>query len=397
MAMSQQHYVRSNSHKQTIKASNTPSKLPSQIEIIRVPTANSSSSPTHTTYHIYHEKYRHAIISTSPDPRKDRIFSPSLSDQKARRTSKKFRLPSALPPDETAFFLHKPYLTLHNPPSGLYAGPHPTILIHSGCLWRSYTLQLIPSLATPGILDPRGVVCWKHNGGSKKTLQQNEKLLKGYKVRTWRLWSESGKEYVHTIRKLRRGGGKNGEQDPDIIPPSPKNTPAYATEIVHLHWSSPFSFHTRQYHFSFRGTTFSWKGTGTVNESRRCGMFLRFNHLKLVARVPAEKGEHEVCLGKYTSSIAKKKSGVLELFDGAVVRFAEEHALGLLEECLDGESEERVVEDDIDVKIAKLKKSALYQVIVATALCMIASEKEKRHTLIDILVEAASQGGGGGS
>jgi hypothetical protein len=30
-------------------------------------------------------------------------------------------------------------------------------------------------------------------------------------------------------------------------------------------------------------------------------------------------------------------------------------------------------------------------------MCMIASEKEKRHTLIDILVEAASQGGGGGS
>jgi folylpolyglutamate synthase/dihydropteroate synthase len=106
-------------------------------------------------------------------------------------------------------------------------------------------------------------------------------------------------------------------------------------------------------------------------------MFLRFNHLKLVAGVSAEKGGHEVCLGKYTSSIAKEKSGVLELFDGAIVRFAEEHALGSLEEGLDGESEERVAEDDVDVKIA--------------------SEKEKRHTLIDILVEAASQGGGGGS
>jgi hypothetical protein len=125
-------------------------------------------------------------------------------------------------------------------------------------------------------------------------------------------------------------------------------------------------------------------------------MFLRFNHLKLVAKVPEENG-HEVCLGKYTSSVARKKSGVLELFDGAMVRFGEEYSLGLLErESDDGETEYGVVEGNGEEKRARLKKSMWYQVIVATAVCMIASEKEKRHTLIDILMHAAEGGGGGG-
>jgi hypothetical protein len=33
---------------------------------------------------------------------------------------------------------------------------------------------------------------------------------------------------------------------------------------------------------------------------------------------------------------------------------------------------------------------------MATALCMISSEKEKRHTLIDLLLQAGEGGGGAG-
>jgi hypothetical protein len=389
-----------------IKALNTSAKLISQIDITRLPTSNSSCTlSTHTTYHIYHIKDRHTPISTCANAPKDRHFGLSLSEQKARLKSEKACETSAnkITPN---FFLHKPNLAFHKPPYVLYAWPSehsvcPTVLIHSSCFWRSYKIQLGPSIAEPGVLDPRGVVSWKHNGGDKQTLKCDEKLLKGYKVRSWRLWGDSGKSYIRSINTLRKqpNGNANGNADPDIIPPNPSNldfTPARANEVVHLTWTSPFSRHTRRYHFSFRGTDFYWKGTGTVHESRRCGMFLRFNHLKLVVKVPEEEG-HEVCLGKYTSSVARKKSGVLELFDGAMVRFDEEYALGLLDRgSEDAETEDGLVENNGENKRARLKKSMWYQVSVATAICMVASEKEKRHTLIDLLMHAAEGGGGGG-
>jgi hypothetical protein len=363
---------------------------------------------THTTYHIYHAKDRYTTISTCADAPKDFCLSLSSSEQKARLISKN-ACESSANEIKLNFFLHKPTLAFRKPPQVLYTGPsehpvRPTVLIHPTCFWRSYKLQLGPSLAEPGVLDPRGVVCWKHNGGDKQTQKRDEKLLKGYKVRSWRLWGDSGKSYtrsINTLRKQPNGNGNGNENaDPDILSPNsssnPVFTPAHANEVVHLTWTSPFSRHTRRYHFSFRGTDFYWKGTGTVHESRRCGMFLRFNHLKLVAKVPEENG-HEVCLGKYTSSVARKKSGVLELFDGAMVRFGEEYALGLLErESDDGETEYGVVEGNGEEKRARLKKSMWYQVIIATAICMIASEKEKRRTLIDILMHAAEGGGGGG-
>lgn len=135
-------------------------------------------------------------------------------------------------------------------------------------------------------------------------------------------------------------------------------------------------------------------------------MFLRFNHLKLVAKVPLKASEDgqddehiEICLGKYTSSVAKMKYGVLELYDGALLRVVEGWMPMLLvggdEE--EGESSKEKSGDEVDVeKIALLKKSPFYQVIMATAMCMIKSEKEKRHTLLDLIIQAGEGGGGAG-
>lgn len=139
---------------------------------------------------------------------------------------------------------------------------------------------------------------------------------------------------------------------------------------------------------------------------------LRFCHLKLVAKVPlsdkrkmplsgAEKagevgGRREVCLGKYTSSIAAEKSGTLEIFDGAVVRFVQDYVPTLLEEdSVDGEKADAGDEDEED-KIKKLKRGILYQLVVATVLCMANAEKEKRHTLIDLVIGIAENAGNGG-
>jgi hypothetical protein len=247
-------------------------------------------------------------------------------------------------------------------------------------------------------LDPRGVVSWRHNGDTKG----DEHALKGYKVRGWRLWGEAGKAYVHGIKASRLNGTTD---DPDIPPPR-TFSPARASEVVYLRWTSPFSRHTRTYHFRFRGLDFIWKGTGTVKETRRCGAWLRFNHLKLVVRVPLNEekkgnGEEsvEVCIAKFTSSVAKVKGGVLEVYDGVILRLCEEGSMGLLDLSPRSEDEKgtaAVMEDDMEKRLSQLKKSTLYQLIMATALCMISSEKEKRHTLIDFLLQAAEGGGGAG-
>jgi hypothetical protein len=214
-------------------------------------------------------------------------------------------------------------------------------------------------------------------------------------VRTWRLWGETGKKYVHAVKAVR----KTGEGlDPDMIPGSAVGSekPATADEVVHLRWTNPLSRHTRCYHFQYAGIDFFWKGTSSVKESRRCGIMLRFNHLKLVARLPGteEKGEQrdEVCLGTYTSSVASTKSGVLELFDAVILRLIDAHAPTMLARI-----EEEADEEETDsARILRVKRGRLYQVLVATAMCMIKSEKEKRHTLMDLILAIATEGGGAG-
>lgn len=372
-----------------------------------------STSFIPSTYHIYSNHPCNKTISPIPDPTKDRRSGPRISEMKACRKDQKARKASGLPPvepDPNAFFLHTPYLAFHMPPQILYAGTSkhgttPTVLIHHSCFWHKYKLQLGPFLSAPDVLDPRGVVSWQHNGGNKKLRKADEHALQGYKVRTWRLWGETGKAYVKSVKKIRQTGDG---VDPDVVDKDTK--PAHADEVVYLSWTSPFSKHTRRYHFQYRGVDFYWKGTGTVKESRACGWFLRFNHLKLVARVPCvgdggedekSKGEDEwveICLGKFTSSVAKEKSGTLDLFDPALLRLVEENMPSVLEQFAPGDHEKgrTGLQLSKEEKLLRLKRSTLYQVIVATATCMIASEKEKRHTIIDLLLAAAEQGGGGG-
>jgi hypothetical protein len=371
--------------------------------------------PTHSTYHIYAKKECHKLLSTVIDTTKERRSGPTVKQLKAIRAEKNHRKASGLPsiePDDTAFFIHRPYLAFHVPPRVLYTGnskrgTKPAVLIHEGCFWRSYKLQVGPSIGQPGVLDPRGVVAWKHNGGDKKALKADEHKLKGYKVRTWRLWGETGKEYVHEVKRNREAGEGS---DPDVLDLPKDSTPskelkeksfssAVADEVVHLRWTSPLSRQTRCYHFHYRGIEFQWKGTGTVKESRRCGLLLRFNHLKLVAKLPLvgedkTQDQLEMCLGKFTSSVAKFKSGTLELYDAAIVRLCEEHMPSMLAGDPFGDGVGEI--EGRDEKVQRLKKSTLYQVFVATAMCMIKSEKEKRHTVLDFIGHASEGGGAAG-
>jgi hypothetical protein len=357
-----------------------------------------------SVYHVYEKHECHKSISPVVDPTKERWSGPSRKEQKAKRLRKQERKDSGLPPvepDDTAFFMHRPYLAFHAPPRVLYTGnskytAKPAVLIHDGCFWTKYKLQLGPSISQPGVIDPRGVVAWRHNGGDKKALKADDHKLKGYKVRGWRLWGETGKAYVHAV-KAKRETGKG--PDPDVlgVEDSESERPAVAEDVVCLRWLNPLSRHTRCYHFHYMGIDFYWKGTASVSESRACGLLLRFNHLKLVARLPFMDGkEHEqdeLCLGKYTCSIASQKNGTLEFFDVAILHLIDEHAPSMLQLS----SEKKQLEEDAETERAlRVRKSTLYQVFVATAMCMIRSEKEKRHKLLELLAAIAEGGGSGG-
>lgn len=372
-------------------------------EITRIPTEATiqpeKAITPQSTYHIYEENPLDKCISLVVDPKREKWLGPSPKEQKIKRLQKRERKNSGLPPiepDDTAFYIHQPYLSFHLPPRVLYTGSSkytakPAVLIHEGCFWKKYTLQLGPSISQPGVIDPRGVVSWRHNGGDKKARKADNHKLKGYKVRGWRLWGETGKGYVHAV-KANRVAGKG--PDPDVFDSKSKK-PAVAEEVVYLRWMSPLSRHTRCYHFHYMGIDFYWKGTASVRESRACGLLLRFNHLKLVARLPIvdikKREEDELRLGRYTCSIACKKSGTLEFFDAAILHLIDEYVPSML----DLSSDEEISEEDVETeRVLRLRKSRLYQVFVATAMCMIKSEKEKRHKLMELILNAAEGGGG---
>jgi hypothetical protein len=377
-------------------------------EITRLPreddTGSSSGIEQTTTFHVYQKNECHKCISPTTNLPKERRLGPSIKQQKAKRKERKERTASGLPrvdPDENAFFLHRPYLAFHVPPRVLYMGnskhnAKPVVLIHEGCFWREYKLQLGPSISKLGVLDSRSVVAWRHNGGDKKVLNGDDHKLKGYKVRTWRLWGETGKNFVHTVKANREAGEGF---DPDLLeePGFKPERPATAEAVVYLRWMSPLSRHTRCYHFQYAGIDFYGKGTGAVKELRLCGFLLRFNHLKLVARLPAtkngeemEREQEEVTLGTYTSSVAQMKNGTMEFADAAILRLLDEHAPSMLARSPLEEEETEAA------RSLRLKRSTLYQVFIATAMCMIKAEKEKRRTLMDLVIGAAEQGGGTG-
>jgi hypothetical protein len=279
---------------------------------------------------------------------------------------------------------------------GLAKDGPPLCLVHNSWLWRRLKLQLGERLAEDGVIDPRGVVDWSYNVDKK---DRGEADVKGYKIRSWRLWCESGRQYHREVNEKRKSGI---EQEKKWELAGTKSAPII-DEVVYLDWASPFSKDTRRYHFHYAGLDFYWKGTGTVKEARCCGMFLRYNHLKLVARVPLTSSSDlnlvktaskrkkpdtefgEVCLAKYTSQLGVKKSGLLEVYDPAILRTYHEYIT-----LKDGAIKEKV-ED-----VTAVKRTRLYSLVVATAICMIVQEKQKRETIkkiIEILI-AGGEGGG---
>jgi tRNA(Leu) C34 or U34 (ribose-2'-O)-methylase TrmL len=380
-----------------------------------------------STYHVYHKHERlHYILTPKPVKPWDRLWP---KRKKKREEKPKEKRPSdsndydkelsseeakALEP--ISFFIRKPIISFKSdPPRVLMRGrsknSQPIALIHSGNFWRSLKLQFGDGLAE-GVIDPRGVVSRCHH--VKKKLRK-EADLKGYKVRTWRLWGESGKAYHRAINERRKQGFPDEEAicdpEPSVIVDSKR---PIIDEVVMLDWVSPISTDPRRYHFRFRGMDFYWKGTGTVKESRFCGMWFRYNHLKLVIKVPlssadpellrrsktnlsrrrsnAESEYGEICLAKYTSLVGKRRGGRFEIYDDAVQHIHDQYLVF-------GDSTKGIEKDqekDLEKKPVDIRQSRLYSVLAATGVTMVMIEWQKRETIRKIIEILAGAGEGGG-
>ncbi|KAJ4359591.1 uncharacterized protein N0V89_000146 [Didymosphaeria variabile] len=366
-----------------------------------------------TTYHIYPVKDKcHKRITAAVDIKRESPLSregrTARKERKARRaneqhdagTDEAYKIEKDQDDKEQdAFYLHSPYLSFASPPQVLYIGSTnhtpftPAVLIHPSFLWKRYKLQYGESLAKTGVLDPRGVVSWTHNGGSKSDLKRVPTTLKGYKVRTWRLWGECGKNYVHEVNSKRKCRTEDWP-DPDVLEIGPGATekpvrPVQAEGVLYLEWDKPFSKRTREYRWRYGGLEFRWKGTGRTEKTGFWGWFVKINHLKLVAMIP-EKGmeedaQTEVCLARYTCSVSKKKNGRLEIHDERLLRLYEEHV----------RDQKRVypIESE-ETRVKALKITMFYALVIATAVCMVSSEKAKREAVGKWIKEAAENAGG---
>lgn len=314
-------------------------------------------------------------------------------------------------------------------------------------------------LNEPGVIDPRGVLASKyplrptgHVRGESGKLYQTEyaRKCKYLEAKTSNPPLRKAKSFSETARNIFRVDsasqnppkGARAHPQPALgrrvgwifpngfalekLPDHLKLASLEETSLV-MKWSG---WLTREYDFKWRGVEFVWKGTSTVRDEKMIiGPLSRFNHLKLVAKIPlkeeeGEEREHggegqatgeerqqegackeetqnelkrerslsgfitsitrrgsnfsslpsdlsrstsngrmdmrESVIAKYTCLAAKKKCGRLAVYENALEEAA----------CLNlGDKDRQIATDQ------------LRHVVVATALCMLQGEKQKRDTL----------------
>lgn len=256
------------------------------------------------------------------------------------------------------------------------------------------------------MVDGRGVVS-QPSGTNTGSLEGEEGYLKGYGNRKRRWWGDSGKAWFYSQKEL--------EKKKQLI--SSENTkkgPRKPEETILIKWASPLK-RSREYHFHWRGHFFLWKGTGILVPQHSGKRFkglrsasTRWSHLKLVVVVPHLGEVEEVVLARYTSTMAKRKAGRLEIFEEAVDGFISSYGRFL---SLGGSSTTDISEKEKGVDNEKNPfqdpssptrdlgdvRERLRDLVVASGMCMIIGEFEKREVLYAILLlllEAAQNGGG---
>jgi hypothetical protein len=170
----------------------------------------------------------------------------------------------------------------------------------------------------------------------------------------------------------------DGQPGTLIQPAARAPEPIVPEETIDLRWSSPFSLHPRQYHFAYRGITFIWKGTSTTKEHRWYQKCRWLAHLKLVVELPTTETSsaprQQLCLARFRSLGAERKTGRLVILEHDLDRVVDTISL-------------RDDEDAITVR------ERLHALVVATAMCMISGEAQKRKWLKTMLRVEGEDGG----
>ncbi|KAB8238571.1 uncharacterized protein BDW43DRAFT_119688 [Aspergillus alliaceus] len=307
-----------------------------------------------STYYFYREE-EHVQITQAPKP-------------KPRRRWRRQKEASLLPEDPNGYIIHTPYVSFHQPPQTLRRGGSktapPICLIHNYGLWRRWKVQFGDRIADA--IDPRGVVGWGCRTNPDNSVE-DDCALKGYRVRSWRLWAESGKRYHKEVNAKRKEGVYSED---DLFP----HQPVQADEAISLNWTRPFSRRTRWYQFQYGGVELCWKGTRSLPEGRKWARRLMpIHHLKLTAKSPGDGGS-EVVLAQFFCSFDWSEYGDLVILDEEVSRVFQ---------C-------DVLSDDVGLYEKKGGVlDRIHEVIIATSWCMVLGEFRKRKATIELLIEIA--------
>lgn len=153
-------------------------------------------------WHFYHKGDEHISIIPFLNPRKE------LGSNKKRHDKLAARYPKSRDrtDESNSYFVHHPTLLFHNTPRTLRRGNRkngaPICLIKCGAVWRNWTIQFGGNLKD--VIDPRGVVKWECRSNPNNTTLNDDHALKGCKVHTWRGWGESGETYHRQVNARRK-------------------------------------------------------------------------------------------------------------------------------------------------------------------------------------------------
>jgi hypothetical protein len=350
-----------------------------------------------SVWHVYHKGEEHISITPFLIPEKEHGYS-----KKHDKGNHSFVNRAN---GSNSYFVHRPSLLFHQTPRTLRCGDQKSgdliCIIKRGTVWRNWVIQFGDNLKN--VIDPRGVVKWECRTNPNNYTRNNDQVLKGYKVRSWRIRGESGREYHRQVNVRRKavkeeekanrtnhkdeGKDFKGEtpnmkdsysQPPSYTdsPPPCEPRPAVADEAFRLSWTSPFSVNTRKYSFSYAGIEFFWEGTRNMHSAYKWARKLMpFNHLKLIAKIPGV-AEEKIFVAQYTSSFGPRKYGELWVFDSAVSDLLER--TGHPAEWAKRTEGNGVFSLD---GMWDIRQTRLYSLIMATAMCMVIGERQKRLTL----------------
>lgn len=380
------------------------------------PPASSSisdlKSPKHTTYHIYHAKsHRHYTATTRRRPKKQMKCFACL--RRAPRVSEK----------ERAAAIEKGLLSSTSGNASLGAGA--TLQEDWG-----YGAGLPgEGEEEEGYFWHKPFGCGKRRGkrGKESATPRNQK---GKKVRTfrrgvskeqstvlaevphhclWKKWKvvwydeDAAEELQRSESNWELPPGKTADEDA-LRKRLKKRKGKDDRSVTELVWHKAFSKKVRQYDFTLGNLDFCWKGTSTVTGTGFWKNWLRYNHLKLVARIPladhpkdvaiCDSGFREIVLAKYTSSSKYIKAGALEMYDDVINHVWREYVLPQERQEGKGTKEKEEGSFKYGRSPATVKETRFWDTLVATGMCMVVGEWQKRETVRQIIAALASGAAG---